>query len=246
MPTAGPNCKDVIFADDVTQIIANYTNNRDELADDTMREITRINIYEKKWKIKTNVSKFNIISISKSRPLPIYVENRLIPFKNESTILGLKIKRTGIISHITARIRAAKAQTQKLKRFAKLEVKTKLHLYKAPVRPVLEYPIIPNALTSKTQQRKMQMVQNRNIRMIKKGSELEQKTIKETHEHLQLEPINTRLFAAAEKLWHKMQEKETILYNQSMAENLNNIRDHNWWPRAVKVIDNGMPEPYCS
>ena len=39
LPNPGLNCKDVIFADDVTQIIENHRNNRDELAADTEDEI---------------------------------------------------------------------------------------------------------------------------------------------------------------------------------------------------------------
>ena len=48
LPGPGPNCKDVIFADDITQVVENFTNNRDELAEDTETEIKRINNYENK------------------------------------------------------------------------------------------------------------------------------------------------------------------------------------------------------
>ena len=96
-------------------------------------------------KIKTNVNKFNLLSISKSRPSPVTIDNILIPFKNVCNILDLKLKRTGIISHITSRISMAKTQTQKLKRFNGLNMNTRLHLYKALIRPILEYPVIPNA-----------------------------------------------------------------------------------------------------
>ena len=160
LPGPGPNCKDVIFADDITQVVENFTNNRDELAEDTETEIKRIYKYENKWKIKTNVNKFNLLSLSKSKPSPVTIDNRLIPFKNECDISGLKLKCTGIISHITSRISMAKTQTQKLKRFNGLNMKTRLHLYKALIRPIFEYTVIPNALVSKTQLTKIQRVQN--------------------------------------------------------------------------------------
>ena len=92
----------------------------------------------------TNTTKFKIMSVSKTRPLQIEVDNRLRPFANECNILGLKLKRTGTVSHITDRIRSAKNQTQRLKRFINLNEKTKSHLYKALIRPVLEYPVVPN------------------------------------------------------------------------------------------------------
>ena len=63
----------------------------------------------------TNATKFKIMSVSKTRPLQIEVDNRLMPFANECNILELKLKRTGTVSHITDRIRSEKNQTQRLK-----------------------------------------------------------------------------------------------------------------------------------
>ena len=128
--------------------------------------------------------------------------------------MGLKLKRTGTISHLTERIHKAKTHTQKLKRFIILETKTKLHLYKALVRPILEYPVIPNALASSTQMRNMQKLQNRNLRIINKNDNNDYSTMKQLHNHYNIEPINTRLFKAAQRLWNKFQEKEADIYEQ--------------------------------
>ena len=46
-PPANVNNNDVIFADDVTQIIQNLRNDRGALAEATALEIERINDYEK-------------------------------------------------------------------------------------------------------------------------------------------------------------------------------------------------------
>ena len=121
----------MLFADDITQVIENTDKDKEQLVIDTEREIGRINRYEKQWKIMTNTTKFKVMSISKTRPIPIKIDNRIIPFANECSILGLKIKRTGIVRHLGDRIRQAKAQSQKIKQFANLNEKTKLHLYKA-------------------------------------------------------------------------------------------------------------------
>ena len=59
-------------------------------------------------------------------------------------MLGLTLKRTGTSTHVNHRINLAKIQTSKIKRFIKLDPKVKLHLYKALIRPLLEYPRIPN------------------------------------------------------------------------------------------------------
>ena len=59
IPRAGANSMDILFADDVTQVIENKNNDRQQLAIDTEREIKRINDYESKWKIMTNTTKEN-------------------------------------------------------------------------------------------------------------------------------------------------------------------------------------------
>ena len=59
-------------------------------------------------------------------------------------------------NHVMNRVNLAKAQTSRLKRFMTLKEKTTLHLYKALIHPVLEYPLIPNALASKNQMLNMQ------------------------------------------------------------------------------------------
>ena len=63
-------------------------------------------------------------------------------------MLGLTLTRTDATSHITKRINMTKIQSSKIKRFIKLDPKVKLHLYKALIRPIMEYPIIPNGIKS--------------------------------------------------------------------------------------------------
>ena len=148
IPRAGANPMDILFADDVTHVIENKNNNREQLAIDTERETKRINDYKSKWKIMTNTSKFKVLSVSKSRPTQVNLDNRVIPFENVINILGLNLRRTGFVSHITEGLNLAKTQTNKMTRFTELKDTTKLHLYKALIRTILEYPVIPNAMAS--------------------------------------------------------------------------------------------------
>lgn len=243
LPPAGQNCQDIVFADDVTQVIQNFQDNREELARNTEREIRRVNDFEHKWKICTNIDKFKLISISKSRPSNININGRRINFNNDAKILGLTIGRTGVIKHIEERIRQARIQSTKIKRFIKLKTKLKLHLYKSLIRPILEYPVIPLAMASKSQMLKMQRIQNRNIRFIRKYDEdLENKTMEDLHEVLKLEPINIRLYRRLEKLWTKFEDQEEEIFQQTTMENLNNYPDHRWWKRAAKTMQEGEPE----
>ena len=80
--------------DDVSQIIIYEGSNKEELAIQTEWEIVRINDYEKLWKIKTNKNKFRMLSVSKTHPAPISVEDENSPFTADVNILGLKLTRT--------------------------------------------------------------------------------------------------------------------------------------------------------
>ena len=206
-PPAGDNSNDVIFADDVTQVIQNLCDDRRALAESTALEIERINNYEKKWKIQMSINKFSLLSISKRSPEPVIVNNSQIPFKNGVKMLVLTLKRTGAASHTTHRIKLANIQTGKIKRFIKLDPKVKLHLYKALIRPLMEYPIIPNGIQAKTHLRKMQGVQNKNLKFIADYSDQRNKTAEELHQHFNIEPMNVRMYDAVEKLWTKMEIK---------------------------------------
>ena len=174
--------------------------------------------------------------------MPINVEGKLIPFSNEVKTLGLTLKRTGIIAHINNRVLQAKLQTNKLKRFNKMREKTKLHLYKALVRPILKYPIIPNAIASRPNMLNMQRVQNKNLQNISRYTDNRDKNVEELHETYSMEPLNIRFHRVITKLWSKLEQKEQQLCNRSMALN-DGQDDHYWWKRAAKFLTEEEPEP---
>ena len=119
---------DVIFADDITREII-HEDDRVELAIQAEREIIRANNYEKLWEIKTNKSIFRMIIASKTHPAPLSVDDENLPFTENVDVLGLRLKRTGTLSHIVSNIRAAKNQLLKLKRFYKLKPELIIRLY---------------------------------------------------------------------------------------------------------------------
>ena len=114
------NCRDVLFADDITQVVEYRGDDKEELPIRTEQEIVRINNFEKLWKIQTNRNKFKMISVSKSHPAPIAVDDNNLYFTIDVNILGLTMSRTGCKKHVTAKINFAKAQLLKLRRFYKL------------------------------------------------------------------------------------------------------------------------------
>ena len=153
------------------------------LARRTSREITRINNYEKKWKIKTNLNKFQLLSVSSTKPSVVTVNGTNIPFKTKIKILGLTLTTRGLSSHITQRKNLAEQQLLKLKRFKKLDHEIQYRLYTMMISPILEYPSIPTCVTSKTNLQKLQKTQNKALRNCWPGNTWEEGiTTIQTHE----------------------------------------------------------------
>ena len=234
---------DVIFADDVSQVIIHEGNDKEELAIQMERDIVRVNNYERQWKIKTNQNKFKMIAASKTHPAPLSVDDINMPFTEDVNILGLTMKRTGCLSHITKKITAAKQQLLKLRRFYKLKPELQIRLYLTLIRPIMEYPPIPIALASRTIVIKMQRVQNKELKMAVRDTEDRYATLKDIHEKYGIEAMNVRLAARLSKTWNKLEEKHRELYERSTAAKDNRIRDHAWWPRAGRVATQDPIEP---
>ena len=234
---------DVIFANDVTQVVEYRGNDREQLAVQTEREIVRVNEFEKVWKIKTNPTKFKMISISKTHPYPISVDDNNRDFTNDVNLLGLTLKRTGFTSHIQNKIYLAKQQLLKLQRFYKLDPKLQVRLYTTLVRPVMEYPPIPNALASRSLTFKMQRVQNKALKYAVRGTDDRDKSIEQLHTLFGIDAINVRLHHRLTKTWSKIQEIDEALYDATEQANNENIRDHLWWPRVGRAYASDPPDP---
>ena len=90
MPPPGPGATDILFADDVTQVIEYPHHSKRFLARKTEREVERINKFERKWKIKTNRNKFQLLSISKLKPAEVRRQNRIVNSSDHISMLGFE------------------------------------------------------------------------------------------------------------------------------------------------------------
>ena len=235
----------MIFADDITQIIISQNPSKRLMAIKTAREIQRVNEYEKRWKIKTNQQKFKLLSISKTKPSEVIVNNQLIPFTREVHTLGLMIRRTGIVAHIQQRLHMAKGVKTKLKRFKNLRPKVKVHLYKSLVLSVLEYPNIPMCIKSRKNKENIQQFQNGTLRPYTRSQEDDNSlTIQELHDKYKLEAINVHMHRRANKAWDKLRALNEELVERSMIEDQRQTRDHYWWSRISPYINGVPPEPW--
>ena len=208
----GPGATDIMFADDVSQIIEYTHRSKRMLALKTEREIERINKFEKQWKIRTNKNELKILSISKTKPAEIRIENRIIPFTNSINMLGFQLRRTRFGKHIKSRIAVARGRITKLKRFLKLQAKTKNRLYKSLIRSQMEYPNIPQCVIATTKKLELQRFQNGTIRkFIHRQERGQQIDIEELHQEYNIETVNKRMFRRAERTWEKFTIKELEL-----------------------------------
>ena len=241
-PIHGESC-DVLFADDVTQVIEFRGRDREELAVRSEMEITRVNEYEKKWKIKTNKNKFKMIPASKTAPYPISVEDENLNFTTEFNILGLTLTRTGCQKHLGAKIRSAKGQLLKLRRFEHLNPSLIIRLYLTLVRSIIEYPPIPNGFLAKKNIMKLQRLQNRALKLAVRRTDDRYMTIKDIHEKYNIQAINVRLDTRFRKTWDKMERINEDLYNDSIRTAREGQRDHYWWPSVGRAYLAPPPEP---
>lgn len=196
----------------------------------TTREIERINNYENKWKIQTNMNKFKIIHVSKHDPTPINIAGRNINYSPSGTILGLKINKRGIVPHIKQRCKLATISLKKLKRFSKLTPRTKLHLYKALVLPIVEYPAIPLNIINNNNKYKLQSIQNKALRWAAGDRPPYDTTVQQLHQRFNMETINVRNFNQSFKVWETLRT-----HQQETVDNIKNEHEpasHFWWKKA--------------
>ncbi len=123
IPHPSIDCCNIKYADDITQIIAYNINSRHLMANISVTEITKLNDYERKWKIQTNNSKFTIIPMAVNKKEDIIINNNSIPYKNCGRTLGLKITSTGLKQHVDENTTKGNISLQELQRFRNLSTK---------------------------------------------------------------------------------------------------------------------------
>ncbi|CAL4104097.1 unnamed protein product, partial [Meganyctiphanes norvegica] len=147
-------------------------------------------ILKKRWKIKTNVSKFTIINIGFYIAPTIVINNTPIPYVTHTKLLGLQLTRHNFyVKQIQQNTIRARTELKKLQRFRALKTKLKVRLYKALILPLLTYPVVPLNISSKTQIKKLQTIQNNAIRWITNEHHPIRCPIALRQEQLKIEPL---------------------------------------------------------
>ena len=215
LPSAGvaTSCvrsTDVVFADDVSQILVRpkprLNPGLNYLSYDIRSEVKRINDYEKKWKLKTNLNKFNIVLNTRLRKQKneIMIDGEILKLQTTGKCLGLAFGTHGLAKHATEKANVANVRLTKLLRFKQLSLERKRQLYLTLVRSAMLYPSVPMNTLCNTSMHKLQVVQNKAIdRFIApKGDAHRRAAI--GHDMARLDPINVVLHNQAAKTWATM------------------------------------------
>ena len=242
MPAPRGGVTNVLFADDVTQVIEYHHRSKQMAARRTERAILDVNNYERMWKIKTNQNKFKVLPISVKKPAPLTIEGTNVNFSNNAQILGLTLGRSGLKTHISAKIAIAKGRINRLKRFRHLKPKTKSYLYKTLVRSAMEYPNIPLCIMSKDNKNKMQKFQNNVLRRYIDHDSTD--SIEVLHNKYKVETINVRMHRRAVKTWDSLKEVDAETCARSIEASEDHlIKDHYWWRRIAPYAEGEAPPP---
>ena len=165
-----------------------------------------------RWRLKLNLSKTEAILMTKRRPFltgTIRQKNVEIPWSNDVTYLGLKMTKTlNYSSHIKLvtdkAIGMLVALFPLLSKESSLSTTTKLHIYKAVIRPMLTYAAPIWCSMSNSSYRQMEVVQNKCLRVVAcapRGTPLDR--LRST---LEMETIQSYCRRLAESFYNKCTE----------------------------------------
>ena len=208
----------------------------------TERAIKIINDYERKWKIKTNVNKFTPLHLGARITFPLNINDEDVELKNKGKCLGLSITKSGYYKHMQERKNIAVASLQKLYELYNMPERIKIHLVKALILPILDYPPIPIHTMSRNQLSKLQKVQNKALRFATNQKHPYTMTTEQIHTHTKTTPLNIRLHYRAKTIWNRIEELETPIY-QNLKDRLNQIDNyHRDFPSSLQTC-NTTPTP---
>lgn len=193
---------------------------------------------------KTGKSKpikmFKIVPIAVEKKNEIIIDGTRIEYSPQGKVLGLTFSRTGIEHHVNEIVLKGKRKITELYRFRKLPEKIRIHLLKAFITPILQYPPIPIATTSKTKQEKLQKVLNRALRFAYNERYPHRRPLKALHEQANIEPINYSLYERAKTILAKTQDLGELQMNY-LIENYEEEYNYPYFSKTKKMLDRGPP-----
>ena len=211
------------------------------LASKTSDAITRMNIYERKWKIKTNMKKFTLIPLFRNETMDIFSGNDKLEYSTQGKVLGLKINKHGLKPHVTDRVRIAKQKLAQLAPLRNLSAANKLRLYKTIMRPTLTYPAVPMNTLCASLMKKLQVVQNDCIRFIINARRADRINMRQQHQELELDPVKIFIHRQAIKTWETV--RNTPPLENSTRHVYGNVTRRNFFCSSRALAEGPAPGP---
>ena len=216
-----PEYKDTIitqFADDLVHIISSEGRGKPSakarsLQKKTSKELEQTLQWERSWRIKSNINKCKIAIFgckkeSVQKIGGITINNHKMEIEKNIKILGCTLSKKNNSKHLTqSNYQKGMRNLIKTRRFQSAPIKVKKLLYKAIIRPTLEYPYLVLYKTGRTNLRKLQKIQNRSLRFILNLKLKDRVKITEMHTKLKIEPLNLRLNKLAKKMLYRSKDK---------------------------------------
>ena len=225
----------ISYADDITQITGYPGRSKNMIKHITEREIATVNAFERNWKIKTNLNKFTPLHIASKTMTPLNINGRDIQFSAEGTSLGLTIS-NGYISHVKKRKIKADLALSKIYRLKGLPEHIKIHLVKALILPIIQYPPIPLHTVSDTQLSKLQKIQNKALRFATNQYYPYTMTTEEIHIHTNTKPLNIFLHEQAQKIWTSLDNMQHDTYLKLVQHKTYIQKYHRHFPSSLEKI----------
>jgi exonuclease III len=172
------HCKIAIYADDTALLSSIQNYELDTLVKRMEKGLSEIKTELSSWKICLNSLKTELILFTKSTIMQREKENHKISFSGRTLEWSPSVKYLGVVldsklllnknieNNVAKAGRAMKILFPLLKKNSCLPLKPKLTLYRSYIRPILTYacPVFANA--AKTHLDKLQVKQNKNLRMV--------------------------------------------------------------------------------
>ena len=240
-----PNSLTIQYADDVTQL--GRGTHLDYLTNALQAELTATSLWELKWRITSHPDKTTVTYYNKKRTEPprrIFLYPFLpnptpIPQNDKNKVLGVTFdKNRCFAKHITEKVAIANNTLSNLARFRGNSTRTKTHLYKALVRPTLTYCPLAVSLIAKTNHLRLQVVQNKALRLALNTHWTEFKTAQSIHEELNIPPLNIVIHHRVIKQLEKFRLTHTEMYDF-----INNLPSYYRRLQTVNLLDPDNHEP---
>lgn len=169
-----PSCQLALFADDTSIFCTSQF--LDPIISELKQYLEMLGKYYKRWKIKINTDKTQAIYFSKRRTKelptdPLNIFGKEIEWSPAVKYLGVILDKKLVLNqHINYAVekvnKVIKILSPMLSRKSRFSTPNKLLLYKQVLRPILSYACPALANTAKTHLKKLQVTQNKIIKLI--------------------------------------------------------------------------------